>query len=267
MVEFFRKFEDTIMSWGIKIVIALIILGIGFWLVRYVMKIIDRALSKSSIDISVHKFIKSGGSFFLKFIVVITALSVLGVETTTFIAIMSAAGLAIALSLRESLSNFAAGIIILIFKPFGVGDYIESEDISGTVLETQILYTILNTIDMKRVIIPNTHLVSSKMINYTANPIRGIRKTIPVSYESDIKKVKNVLLDVVNKNKYVLKDNEIIIRLDSLEDSSLDFLIICWTKREDFFKANYEMNEEVIEAFEKENIEIPYNKQEIYLKN
>lgn len=267
MVEFFEKFENTLISFGAQIIIAILILVIGFWLVRYVIKIVDRALTKSSIDISVHRFIKSGGSFFLKLLVVITALTVLGVPMTTFIAMISAAGLAIALSVKDSLSNFAAGIIILIFKPFGVGDFIESGDVNGTVLETQILYTILNSLDMKRIIIPNIDLVSSKIINYSANPLRGIRKTIPVSYESDIRKVKSLLLDIVNRNKYVLKDKEILIRLDSLEDSSLDFLIICWTKREDFFTANYEMNEEIVEAFEKANIEIPYNKQDIYLKN
>lgn len=266
MLAFIEKFEDKLVQSGLKILYALLILAVGFWLVGYIIKIIDRALAKSSIDISVHRFIKSGGSFFLKFIVIVTALTVLGVPMATFIAMLSAAGLAIALSLRDSLSNFAAGIIILIFKPFGVGDYIESGDVSGTVVETQILYTVLNSLDMKRITIPNTDLVSSKLTNYSVNPIRGIRKTVPVSYESDVKKVKDILYEIVNQNKYVLKDKDMMIRLDSMEDSSIDFLIICWTLREDFYLANYEMNEEILEAFEKENIEIPYNKQDIFLK-
>lgn len=266
MLAFIERFEDTLVKSGLKILYALLILAVGFWLVGYIIKIVDRALTKSSIDISVHRFIKSGGSFFLKFIVIITALNVLGVPMATFIAMLSAAGLAIALSLRDSLSNFAAGIIILIFKPFGVGDYIESGDVSGTVVETQILYTVLNSLDMKRITIPNTDLVSSKLTNYSVNPLRGIRKTVPVSYESDVKKVKNILLEIVKRNKYVLKDKDIVIRLDSMEDSSIDFLIVCWTLREDYYIANYEMNEEILEEFAKENIEIPYNKQDIFLK-
>lgn len=266
MLAFIERFEDTLVKSGLKILYALLILAVGFWFVGYIIKIVDRALTKSSIDISVHRFIKSGGSFFLKFIVIITALNVLGVPMATFIAMLSAAGLAIALSLRDSLSNFAAGIIILIFKPFGVGDYIESGDVSGTVVETQILYTVLNSLDMKRITIPNTDLVSSKLTNYSVNPLRGIRKTVPVSYESDVKKVKNILLEIVKRNKYVLKDKDIVIRLDSMEDSSIDFLIVCWTLREDYYIANYEMNEEILEEFAKENIEIPYNKQDIFLK-
>lgn len=261
----FEKFNDIILLYGLKLLAFAAVLLIGWWIANYIVRIIEKALIKSRLDVSVHGFMLTISGFFLKLIVIITAASIIGVPMTTFIAMLSAAGLAIGLALKDSLSNFAAGILLLIFRPFSVGDFIETSSFSGTVLSVQVLYTALNTIDNKRVMVPNGSLATSHIINYSIEPFRRIDKVYSAAYGSDVIKVKEVLMGIMIRNENIIADRGILLGVSNHNDHSIDFDLKFWVKREDFLVVSYAVNEEVIMEFEKNNIRIPYPTRDINL--
>ncbi|MBO1263957.1 mechanosensitive ion channel [Proteiniclasticum sp. SCR006] len=257
-MDFFEKLNGMIGAYGFKILGFLVVLVIGWQLAKYVVRLLEKSLMKSKLDVSVHGFILTLSGFFLKLIVIITAATIIDVPMTTFIAMLSAAGLAVGLALKDSLSNFAAGILLLIFRPFGVGDYIQTSDVSGTVLSIEMLYTSMNTIDNKRVMVPNGHLATSHITNYSVEPYRRIDKVYSVAYGTDVLKVKEVLMGIVLKNEMILDERGVILGVINHGDSSVDFDLKVWVKREDYFTVLYALNEDVIVEFEKNDIEIPY---------
>lgn len=257
-MDFFEKFNEFILAYRFKILGFLVVLIIGWQLAKYVVRLFEKSLLKSKLDVSIHGFILTLSGFFLKLIVIITAATIIDVPMTTFIAMLSAAGLAVGLALKDSLSNFAAGILLLIFRPFGVGDYIQTSDVSGTVLSIEMLYTSMNTIDNKRVMVPNGHLATSHIINYSVEPYRRIDKVYSVAYGTDVLKVKEVLMGIVLKNEMILDERGVILGVINHGDSSVDFDLKVWVKREDYFTVLYMLNEDVIVEFEKNDIEIPY---------
>ena len=258
IMDFFEKFNEIILEYGFKILGFLVVLIIGWQLAKYVVRLLEKSLLKSKLDVSIHGFILTLSGFFLKLVVIITAATIIDVPMTTFIAMLSAAGLAVGLALKDSLSNFAAGILLLIFRPFGVGDYIQTSDVSGTVLSIQMLYTAMNTIDNKRVMVPNGHLATSHITNYSVEPYRRIDKVYSVAYGTDVLKVKEVLMGIVLKNEMILDERGVILGVINHGDSSVDFDLKVWVKREDYFTVLYALNEDVIMEFEKNDIEIPY---------
>ncbi|MFH5836328.1 mechanosensitive ion channel family protein [Proteiniclasticum sp. C24MP] len=257
-MDFFEKFNEIILAYRFKVLGFLVVLIIGWQLAKYVVRLLEKSLMKSKLDVSVHGFILTLSGFFLKLIVIITAATIIDVPMTTFIAMLSAAGLAVGLALKDSLSNFAAGILLLIFRPFGVGDYIQTSDVSGTVLSIQMLYTAMNTIDNKRVMVPNGHLATSHITNYSIEPYRRIDKVYSVAYGTNVLKVKEVLMGIVLKNEMILDERGVILGVINHGDSSIDFDLKVWVKREDYFTVLYALNEDVITEFEKNDIEIPY---------
>lgn len=257
-MDFFEKLNSMIGAYGFKILGFLVVLIIGWQLAKYVVRLLEKSLLKSKLDVSIHGFILTLSGFFLKLIVIITAATIIDVPMTTFIAMLSAAGLAVGLALKDSLSNFAAGILLLIFRPFGVGDYIQTSDVSGTVLSIEMLYTSMNTIDNKRVMVPNGHLATSHITNYSVEPYRRIDKVYSVAYGTDVLKVKEVLMGIVLKNEMILDERGVILGVINHGDSSVDFDLKVWVKREDYFTVLYMLNEDVIVEFEKNDIEIPY---------
>jgi len=257
-MDYFEKFYEFILAYRFKILGFLVVLIIGWQLAKYVVRLLEKSLLKSKLDVSIHGFILTLSGFFLKLIVIITAATIIDVPMTTFIAMLSAAGLAVGLALKDSLSNFAAGILLLIFRPFGVGDYIQTSDVSGTVLSIEILYTSMNTIDNKRVMVPNGHLATSHITNYSVEPYRRIDKVYSVAYGTDVLKVKEVLMGIVLKNEMILDERGVILGVINHGDSSVDFDLKVWVKREDYFTVLYMLNEDVIVEFEKNDIEIPY---------
>lgn len=257
-MDFFEKLNSMIGAYGFKILGFLVVLVIGWQLAKYVVRLLEKSLLKSKLDVSIHGFILTLSGFFLKLIVIITAATIIDVPMTTFIAMLSAAGLAVGLALKDSLSNFAAGILLLIFRPFGVGDYIQTSDVSGTVLSIEMLYTSMNTIDNKRVMVPNGHLATSHITNYSVEPYRRIDKVYSVAYGTDVLKVKEVLMGIVLKNEMILDERGVILGVINHGDSSVDFDLKVWVKREDYFTVLYALNEDVIMEFEKNDIEIPY---------
>jgi len=262
---FLEKFNELLVDYGFKILGFIVVLVVGWWLAKYVVRLIEKSLFKSKLDVSVHGFILTLSGFFLKLIVLITATTIIGVPTTTFIAMLSAAGLAIGLALKDSLSNFAAGMLLLVFRPFSVGDYIQTAEVSGTVLSIQMLYTSMNTIDNKRVMVPNGQLFTSHITNYSIEPYRRIDMVYSVAYGTNVLKVKEVLMSIVLRNDMILDERGVILGVCNHGGSSIDFDLKVWVKREDYFPVSYALNENVILEFERNEIEIPYPRRDVML--
>ncbi|MDD2371279.1 MAG: mechanosensitive ion channel [Firmicutes bacterium] len=252
-------------NWN-EIIRFLIILVIGYILIKITLFFFNKSKSIIKIDPTISGILRGIIKFFLYASYVIILLNVLGVPITTFIAMFGAVGLAVALALQGNLSNFASAFIILMFKPFKVGDYIESKDKSGTVNDIQMLYTQLLTPDNRKIIIPNSELVNSSVINYTSEPIRRVDLVFNASYDSDVDKVKNVLNNIVIDHKKILEFPEAIVRLANHGASSLDYDVKVWVDTMDYWDVLYDLEETVRKKFKENNIDIPFPQSEIYLK-
>lgn len=265
-MNFWEKVNEIVVEYGFRVAAFIFIIVLGWWLTKYAVRIIERALLKSKIDVSIHGFVKSVAAFFFKLIVLITAASSLGVPVTTFIAMLSAAGLAVGLALKDSLSNFAAGMLLLVFRPFSVGDYIATSEGEGTVIDIQILYTSMDSVDNKRVMVPNGSIISSQITNYSINDFRRIDQVYSVAYGSDIKKVKEVLMSIVLNDERILDDRGIILGVIKHNSSSIDFDLKVWVKRSDYFDVMYMINESVLSKFDENHLEIPYPTRDVMVK-
>lgn len=263
----FEKMEELLIEYGLKLLVFLVVLFVGWNLAKYFVRLLEKNLKKSKIDVSIHGFLLTMVSFLLKLVVLITGATILDVPMTSFIAMLSAAGLAVGLALRDSLSNFAAGILLLVTRPFSVGDFIESSSVSGTVLSIEILYTALNTADNKRVMVPNNHLATSHIINYSIEPYRRVDKIYSVAHGTDVKKIKEILMNIVISNEKILEDRGVILGVSKHSESSVDFDLKVWVKREDYFEVSYGLNETVIQVFEEQGIRIPYPHREIMIRS
>ena len=246
--------------------VALAIFIIGIILVKIIVKIMGKALNKSKIDITAHAFLKSLVRVTLYTLVVIIALTKLGVPTTSLVTIIGAAGLAVGLALQTSMSNLAGGFIILFSKPFKVGDYVEIGGSQGTVNAISILYTQMLTSDNKVIYIPNGQISASTLINYTQQDTRRLDLVFSISYESDFKKAKSILHDIVNANELALKEPEPVIRVTEQGASSINIAVKVWVKSENYWSLHFDLNEQVKEKFDQERISIPYNQMDIYIK-
>lgn len=253
-------------TFGPKIIYSLIVLIIGFWITKRVKKLLDKRLRKKRSDPSLRHFLTSLVSIALKTLILITVTSMLGVATTSFVAILGAAGLAIGLALQGSLANFAGGVLLLMFKPFVVGNYIEAQGFSGTVKRIEIFNTILTTPDNKTIIIPNGKLSNDAITNYSRENLRRVDMTFGIGYDDDIKKAKKILDNLVAKHKLILKTPTPFVRLGDLADSSVNFTVRVWVKKEDYWNVNFDMKEAVKLAFDKERISIPFPQMDVHVK-
>jgi len=262
---------DQIYMWiinnGMRFLGAVVFLIIGFWITKIVVKQIAKIMVKRNVDPGLVTFLRSFLNIGLKAMIIVSVMGMVGIEMTSFIAILGAAGLAVGLAFQGTLSNFAGGVMILIFKPFRVGDYIEAQGYSGSVKEIQIFNTILSTVDNKIIIIPNGGLANGSMINYTKQETRRVDWTFGVGYGSDYKKVKDIILRIVNSDNRVLKDPEIFIGLGEMADSSINIVTRVWTKTEDYWGVFFDINEKIYETFNKEGIEIPFPQMDVHVKN
>lgn len=247
------------------VVAAFFIIAIGFWISNLIGKATVRGLRAKGVDSSVHTFIKTILVLILKIIVIMTALSAIGININSFIAALGATGIAAGLGLQESVSQFASGITILINKPFKSGDYIELENVSGKVLEIRLMYTTLVTLDNKRVIVPNSHITSSNLINYNAESRRRIDLVFSISYDSDIAKAKDVLAKVAESYELILKNPEPTIAVKEHGPSSINVACYVWCKSSDYWDVLYFMQEQVKLAFDKNGIEIPFDQIDVHI--
>ncbi len=250
---------------GPKLLLAIAILFIGFKLIKILLNIWDKVMIKQRIEISLRKFLHSLFDIALKTLLIISVFSTLGVQMTSFVAILGAAGLAIGLALKGSLSNFAGGVIIVFFKPFKVKDYIIAQGHEGIVHSITIFSTILHTTDNKKIIIPNGDLSNGSIVNLTAQKTRRVDMVFGIGYDDDLKKAKEILMTLIKDDKRVLKDPKPFIGVGELADSSVNFVLKAWCKTEDYWGIFYDMNEKVKLTFDKEKISIPYPQQDIHL--
>ena len=251
---------------GIQLLIAVLVLIIGFKIIKIVEKNLKKENKLKKLDSSVKGFLISILSISLKILLFVVAASIIGIPTTSFITILGSAGLAVGLALQGGLSNLAGGLMILIFKPFKVGDYIESNGKEGTVKSITMFYTSLTTPDNKVIQVPNGILSNNTIVNFTANPERRLDLEFNVSYDSKIDKVKKVITEVLDSSSFVIKEREKTVRLIKHGDSSLIFTTRVWVKKEDYFSAMFELEENIKEAFDKNKIEIPYPQLDIHQK-
>lgn len=252
-----------------KFLLALLVLYFGFKLANYSLKMIDKILVKNNIDPSLKPFLEGVIGSLLKIIILVASLGMMGIETTSFVTMLGAAGLAVGLALQGSLSNLAGGVLILIFRPFNVGDFVEAQGFSGKVKEIQILYTILNTVDNKVVIIPNGSLANGNIINYSREKLRRVDLLIGVSYDSDIKEVKEIIENIILNQEEVIKDNEDLkhlIRVKELADSSVNFTVRVWVDQSNYWSVYFDLIEKIKLKFDENNIEIPFPQRDFNVK-
>lgn len=265
MDKFLDKLTDIGIDSGFKLLGFILILIIGFKIVKILLRIMNKDRRFKSFDKSVQTFITSFLNVALKCIVLITGLAYIGVPMTSMITLFGTASLAIGLALQGGLTNMVGGLMILIFKPFKVGDWIESNDISGSVDNITIFYTEISTLDSTKVVLPNGTLANSNIKNFTTNDKRKVCVDFSVSYDSDIDKVKKVLKEVVNKEDMVLKDEEVFIRLTKHDDSALVFTVRVWTENKNFWPLKFNLLENVKKAFDKNKITIPFPQLDVHM--
>ena len=258
------------MLWGLvlthapQFVLAILTLVIGLWIINKVVSFTQNKMD-SKVDATLHKFVGSLISFGLKGLLLISVASMVGIATTSFIAVLGAAGLAIGLALQGSLSNFAGGALILLFKPFKVGDLIEGGGHLGVVKEIQIFNTILTTVDNRRVIIPNAVLSNNSLININIEPTRRVDFVFGIGYGDDLKKAKEILNRIAENDNRVLKDPARTVVLSELADSSVNFTVRLWVNTADYWDVYFDTHESVKLAFDAEDISIPFPQQDVHM--
>ena len=262
-----QKAVELIIEYGPKLILAIIVLIIGLWIIKLVIKGLNKAMEKGDVDISLRKFLSSLSRILLKVLLLISVASMIGIATTSFIAILGAAGLAVGLALQGGLANFAGGVIILIFKPFKVGDFIDAQGHMGTVREITIFTTILKTPDNKTVIIPNGALSNGSMVNFSTEPTRRVEFVFGIGYSDDILKAKNVLNSIVEADTRIFKDPKPIIAVGELADSSVNFKVMVWCSSSDYWSVFFDTNEKVKLTFDNEGISIPFPQRDIHVYN
>jgi len=251
--------------WGPKLVGAIFALVFGLYLAKMIAGIIGKTMDRKEIDPSLRPFIVSLVGTLLKVMVVVSVLGMVGIEMTSFIAILGAAGLAVGMALSGTLQNFAGGVMILTFKPFKAGDFVEAQGYAGTVHAIQIFNTILKTPDNKTIIIPNGGLSTSSMVNYSTEPTRRVDWTFGIAYGDDIDKAKTVLLGLLTANDKVLKDPEPFVQLGELADSSVNFTVRAWVNAADYWAVHFYMLENVYRKFGEEGLNIPFPQMDVHL--
>lgn len=258
--------KELLTTAGLRILYAVLIIVIGLKLIKFFAKRCEKAKWYRKIDKSVAHFIVSSLNVILKVLVFVSAALVLGVPATSFVAILTSAGVAIGLALQGSLSNFAGGLMILIFKPFRVGDYIESAEVSGTVSDISIFYTVLITPDNKTIHCPNGALSNTHVTNYSEQATRRVDIPVSVSYDADVATVKQLLTETAAANALVLPDTPPFVRLTECADSSLDFTVRVWCNTSDYWTVKFDLTEAIQSALTEAGIEIPYPQMDIHLK-
>lgn len=261
----FDKATEIAVTYAPKLIGAIIIWIIGGWVIKGLINTFTRMLDKSNTDESLKPFLKSIINAALRVMLIISVLTMLGVEMTSFIALLGAAGLAIGMALSGTLQNFAGGVIILVIKPFKIGDVIEAQGYIGTVKEIQIFNTTLKTADNKTIIIPNGGLATSSLINYTTEENRRVEWTFSIGYGDDTSKAKEILKALCDTDERILKDPETFIAISALADNSVNFIVRSWVKANDLWNVYFEMNEKVYNAFNKEGLNIPFPQMDIHL--
>jgi small conductance mechanosensitive channel len=262
---YLTKGQELLFDYGIKVVTALIIFFIGRWVAGVMSRIIGKAIRKSKADETLARFVVSLSYIAFLAFVIIASLNQLGIQTASFIAILGAAGLAVGLALQGSLANFAAGVLMLIFRHFKVGDYIEGGGTAGSVLEINIFTTLLTSPDNRKIICPNSKMMSDNIVNFSAQATRRVDLVVGVSYQDDLDKVQAVLREVLAADVGVLKDPAPTVEVVEMADSSVNFVVRPWVATEDYWAIRFRLNKTIKQRFDTEGISIPFPQRDVHL--
>jgi len=265
MNELIEKGMELGLTYGLNVVFAVATYVVGRWVAKIVKKSIIKIMTRTNVDPLLVTFSSNLAYAGMIVFVVIAALGQLGVETTSFIAILGAAGLAIGLALQGSLSNFAAGVLMIIFRPFKVGDFVEAGGTSGIVEEIDIFTTRIRTGDNKEIYVPNGNIMGDNIVNYSAKDTRRIDMVVGIGYDDDIKKAKTILEEIVAADERVLKDPTVTIGVVELADSSVNIAFRPWVKTADYWAVYFDLNETIKLKYDEASISIPYPQQDVHV--
>ncbi|MDR1876927.1 MAG: mechanosensitive ion channel [Flavobacteriaceae bacterium] len=252
---------------GIKIITCIVVYYIGRFCIKWVEKLVYRVLERKKIDQSVKSFLASLVNITLTLMLVMSIIGILGIQTTSFAALVASAGLAVGMAMKDNLGNFAGGVMILFNKPIKVGDYISAQGLEGTVRSIGILYTILTTVDNKTIYIPNGPLSTGNILNFSTQTQRRVDITIGVDYGTPLDKVKDILNEIIGSNSLILTTPEPFVGLAKLNDSSIDFVIRVWTKSVNYWTVYFYLNESIYDKFTKSDINIPFPQLTVHMAN
>lgn len=258
-------FSEILIAWGLKLVAAALILLIGNWLAKKLSAFFVVVMDRHDVDITLTKFLRNIVYYALLTAVVIAAAGQLGINTTSFLTVVGAAGLAIGLALKDSLANFSAGVMLIFFRPFKVGDVVTVAGETGAVEEITIFNTVMNTADNQRKIIPNSIVSSGTITNITANSTRRIDMVFGIGYDDNIKGAEQILLELVQKEPKVLSDPPVTVAVSELADSSVNFVVRPWVNTEDYWDVKFSLTEKIKLAFDEAGISIPYPQQDVHM--
>lgn len=257
---------DLVMGYLIKGLISIAIFYIGKKVAKFLVSILEKMMQKSSFDETLSKFALSVIHVALLVFVALAALSNLGIETTSFVAIIGAAGLAVGLALKDTLSNIGAGVLIIIFKPFKLTDFVEAGGVAGVVEEINLFSTIFKTGDNKVIIVPNSSVIGGSITNYSKKETRRVDFTFGIGYDDDLKLAKQILEEVSNSDERVLKDPAAFVAVSALADSSVNFVVRVWVKKDDYWGVFFDITEKVKLTFDEKGITIPYPQMQVHAK-
>jgi len=267
MEQVLRTIYTYLATYGFRIIAALVILVVGRWVARLLSNLVKKGMVKANVDETLAGFTQHLCYITLLVFVVIAALEKLGVRMTSFVVVVGAAGLAIGFALQGSLANFAAGVMLIIFKPFKVGDFVELASKMGTVKEIQIFNTILNSPDNVRIIIPNGQVTGSNIMNFTVNGTRRIDLVIGISYDDDLKKAQQVIEKVISSDERILKEPAYTVAVSELGESSVNFVVRPWVNAADYWAVRFDITEKIKLELDKNDITIPYPQRDIHMKS
>ena len=267
-VQFFEDHIPDLVAFGVRVLLALILFFVGSKIIKWIRKVVRKSFERTNADAGVSQFVDSMLKFGLYALLLFIIATKFGVESSSVAALIASAGVAIGLAVQGSLSNFAGGVLILLLKPFAVGDYIivTQEGIEGTVKEIQIFYTKLATVDNQTVVVPNSILTNNSLTNVTARPERKLDLKVGISYDADLKKAKSLIEDMLLHDESIIQDEEIRVFVDSLGDSAVMIGLRAWVKTEEYWTTRWRLMEEIKLTFDAEGIDIPYNQLTVHVR-
>jgi len=252
-------------DYGLKILFALVIFIVGKWIAGIIKGVLQKGMKKKDVDPTLIGFLSSIVYYLLMVIIVIAAISKLGIQTTSFIAVLGAAGLAVGLALQGSLSNFASGVLLIMFRPFKVGDFVEAGGVNGVVDEIGILVTTMHSPDNKKIVVPNSQVMNSHIVNFNGHETRRCDMVFGIGYSDDIDKAKAILADIIAADERCLKEPAVTIALSELGDSSVNFVVRPWVKAGDYWGVLFDTHEAVKKRFDAEGVSIPFPQTDVHL--
>lgn len=267
MIEGFdiNSLLDMAIPLAMNLLLAIIIYVVGRWIAKRIVGLVTRIMNARQLDQALVEFLTSIISVLLSFVVALIALEQMGVDTTSLLALLGAAGLAVGLALKDSLANFAAGVMLILFKPFKLGDFVEAGGIAGVVERISVFSTQFKTPDNREIIVPNSGIYGGVITNYSAKSTRRVDLVIGIGYGDDIKKAQDILLEILSKDERVLKDPSAVVAVDELGDSSVNFVVRPWVNSADYWDVKWDLLATIKNTFDEQGISIPFPQQDVHM--